>query len=130
MFKELLALLQPQCDIRESFIITPFREVEKKLRSIMWSNYRDQFNMGSVGTVHTAQGQEADVVIFVLGAGANESKGTRRWASEKVNLANVAVSRAKHRLYVIGNHDTWSDCDYFKTIATLLPRVNAITDIR
>ena len=126
--KELLERLGPQC-AKDSFIITPFAEVENELRSIMKRKYGKQFNTGKVGTVHKAQGQESDVVIFVLGAGVNESSGARQWASGKVNLANVAVSRAKHRLYVIGNYDAWSSCDYFKKIATSLPRVDTITEL-
>src|SRR5262249_15469344 len=57
-----------------------------------------------IGTIHTVQGREAQAVIFVLGATAPEQKGARGWAGRKPNLLNVAVTRAKDAIYVIGNN--------------------------
>lgn len=74
-----------------------------------------------VGTVHTMQGKEADVVIFVLGTDPSQGKGAVGWASGTVNLLNVAVSRAKRRFFVIGNRAEWKDAPYFSTLAARLP---------
>jgi len=38
------------------------------------------------------------------------------------NLLNVAVSRAKGRLYVIGDLSAWRRCNHFSTCAMLLER--------
>ncbi|PRY64799.1 AAA domain-containing protein [Vreelandella songnenensis] len=65
-----------------------------------------------VGTVHTFQGKEEDNVIFVLGL-AKESSGAAEWASSKPNLLNVAVTRAKKRLYIVGSADIWAGKAYF-----------------
>jgi superfamily I DNA and/or RNA helicase len=40
---------------------------------------------------------------MVLGAAKPEQRGARNWAGESVNHLNVAVTRAKENLYVIGN---------------------------
>lgn len=45
----------------------------------------------------------------------------RDWAASRPNLLNVAVSRAKQRLYVIGNHDNWARLPYFNALARALP---------
>ena len=68
------------------------------------------------------QGKEADIVVLVLG-GSNG--GQRGWAAETPNLLNVAVSRAKRRLYVIGNRDLWKQRQYFNQLAARLPIVTA-----
>ncbi|NLA17024.1 hypothetical protein GPU89_05195 [Burkholderia cepacia] len=65
------------------------------------------------------QGKESDVVLLVLG-GHPDRPGAKAWASEKPNLLNVAVSRAKRRLYVIGNRDAWRDYPFFSECAATL----------
>ncbi|WP_413801232.1 AAA domain-containing protein [Streptomyces iranensis] len=65
---------------------------------------------------HTTQGKEADIVILVLGTGAGQV-GSRNWAAQKPNLLNVAVTRARRRLIVIGDFDAWSRHRYFKDLA-------------
>lgn len=73
-----------------------------------------------VGTVHTMQGKEADVVVLVLGTNPDQISA-RRWAAARPNLLNVAVSRARRRLYVVGNRKSWESLNYFSTLAASLP---------
>lgn len=68
------------------------------------------------GTIHRFQGKEADVVFLVLG-GDPRSQGARNWVSQKPNMLNVALTRAKKRFYVVGNKSLWSNCDYFNVMA-------------
>ncbi|WP_025618669.1 DEAD/DEAH box helicase [Salinispora cortesiana] len=97
-------------------VISPFRDVARRLRR-RWQPVHPGM---TCGTVHTAQGKEADVVLFVLG-GNPTRPGARSWAASQPNLFNVAVSRAKQRLYVIGNHDSWAKLPYFGALARKLP---------
>lgn len=69
-----------------------------------------------VGTVHTFQGKEADTVILLLGAPAKDQNGARNWATSQANLLNVAVSRAKRNLYVVGNKSLWGNSGYMKVV--------------
>lgn len=101
---------------RDVFVISPFRQVVAGARRVC----RDLMPTERVGTVHTTQGKEADVVILVLGTDPGRA-GARAWAASRPNLLNVAVSRAKRRLFVIGNLDAWRDQRFFTTLAEALP---------
>lgn len=112
----------------EIFFITPFRLVRanlrRRLRSVVgrhsdvppWRWVRD-----NVGTIHTFQGKEAEAVVLVLGAPSPQAAGARSWAGGEPNLLNVAVSRAKRRLYVIGDRRSWRTAGVFRTLAGCLP---------
>lgn len=79
----------------------------------------------TTGTIHTMQGKEALVVVLVLGGEANpQLPGAREWVVEKANMLNVAATRAKRRLYVIGDRADWSKRRFFGQIMDLLPLVN------
>lgn len=72
------------------------------------SNYLLDSEQKKIGTVHTFQGREADEVIFLLGCDTSkEAKGAIRWVNK--NIVNVAVTRAKYRLYVIGDEAAWKE---------------------
>ncbi|MEQ9337288.1 MAG: DEAD/DEAH box helicase, partial [Miltoncostaeaceae bacterium] len=99
----------------EMLVLTPFRDVARRLEEI--TRHRPGL---AAGTVHTAQGREADIVVLVLGAGPAHP-GAMRWATASPNLLNVAVSRARRRLWVIGDHASWSRLPHARVIADSLP---------
>jgi hypothetical protein len=102
-------------DFSKVMAIAPFRDVAREL-----GKRTDQFGGLKAGTIHTAQGKEADIVILVLGSDPAR-EGARAWAASRPNLLNVAVSRARRRLYVIGDRDAWMSQRYFKVVADRLP---------
>jgi superfamily I DNA and/or RNA helicase len=116
--------------------VTPFRKVQDGLRDRLRREFplligltgersaesHSKWIKGRVGTIHTVQGREADSVIVVLGAPLAAQAGARIWAGAlQPNLLNVAVSRAKENLYVIGSRKAWGSVGYFKVLANALP---------
>jgi hypothetical protein len=98
----------------EIYVISPFKSIASYCNEIL----RKQPKI-SCGTIHTFQGKEADIVFLVLGSDP-KSSGARNWASQKPNMINVALTRAKKRFYVIGNKKLWASCNYFSTMAKIL----------
>lgn len=111
------------------YVVTPFVIVQDNLRKeILKSHILDDWVESPydwvrehVGTVHTVQGREADIVFFVLGAQMTSQKGARAWAGGKPNLINVAITRAKTSLYVIGNRQLWKSAGIFAVLDRYLP---------
>ncbi len=118
----------PTAQIR---VISPFRMVADQAMKVHESVFPevsgpDRENW--VGTVHVMQGKEADVVVLVLG-GNPDRPGAREFATREPNLLNVAVTRAKRRLYVIGNRGTWGNDPYFNVLAARMPAGYPAPDI-
>ncbi|MHB8252154.1 MAG: hypothetical protein ACYDEV_00285 [Acidiferrobacter sp.] len=57
-------------------------------------------------------------MLLVLGGGPQS--GAKNWVAEKPNMLNIAVSRAKKWLYIIGNRADWSQRRYFDEAARQL----------
>lgn len=103
------------------YIISPFRDVATAARDILYrAKLQDRVDCG---TVHTFQGKEAEIVFIVLGSSPGMAGiGSRDWATKRPNLLNVALTRAKLRVYVIGNYDDWKDLLGFDELVKHLKR--------
>lgn len=106
------------------FVITPFTTVRDSMKKLLRSQreYSEDKRMAEwvetcIGTVHTFQGKEADQVIFLLGCDKNALSAVR-WVN--TNIVNVAVTRAKYRLYVIGDYTVWQYSDLFRKVKGIL----------
>jgi AAA domain len=98
------------------FVISPFKSIAETCAN----RYNDKERRIACGTIHTFQGKEADIVLLILGTTA-DNKRARDWVAASPNMLNVAVTRARHRLYVIGNRPAWSAHRYFDQLARMLP---------
>jgi hypothetical protein len=112
------------------FVITPFRIVAHELKRRLERETEifsglsidpAEWLHARIGTIHTVQGREAETVILVLGAPKASQAGARHWAAGTPNILNVAVSRAKLRLYVVGSHAAWEAVGYARELARSLP---------
>ena len=104
------------------FVISPF----KSIADTCANRYNDKERRVECGTIHTFQGKEADLVLLILGTTAN-NKRARNWVAATPNMLNVAVTRARHRLYVIGNRTAWAAHRYFDHLARTLPVKEHVT---
>jgi hypothetical protein len=125
----LLKALRARGAAPDLYVVTPFVVVQDNLRRQLresrifdaWVSNPATWVREHVGTVHTVQGREAETVFFVLGAQAPSQNGARAWAGGRPNLVNVAVTRAKSALYVIGNRELWKSAGVFRTLDQMLP---------
>ncbi|MFF1451126.1 AAA domain-containing protein [Streptomyces sp. NPDC058274] len=84
-------------------VVTPFR-AQKDLIAKRWEHE----SRVRVGTVHTFQGGQQDVILLSLVAGARMRPSAVNWLCREVNLWNVAITRARSHLIVFGDRDFWS----------------------
>jgi len=95
-------------------VVTPFREQANRIRDAVHDgNQRWELLQAvdfEVATSHGFQGGERDVILFSLCAGPGMPKGALSFLRETGNLFNVAVSRARAVLHVIGNQEWSSHC--------------------
>ena len=106
------------------YIISPFVLVQMHLRQLIqtsgvlkgWVADPRDWLKERVGTVHVTQGREAEGVILVLGAPQIDQAGARGWAGGRPNLLNVAVTRAKEVIYVVGNRQLWRAAGVFSEL--------------
>lgn len=113
-------------------VISPFKRVtrmlSKKVEEAVASwlpedlrtakDVAEAMSSADVGTVHTFQGRQRDVVFLVLGGGTDRARG---WAAQCPNLLNVAVTRACDGLFVIGDRTAWQSTGYARYLAAHLP---------
>ncbi|MEU9188080.1 AAA domain-containing protein [Streptomyces sp. NPDC048484] len=84
-------------------VVTPFR-AQKDLIAERWKHE----SRVRVGTVHTFQGGQQDVILLSLVAGARMRPSAVNWLCREINLWNVAITRARSHLIVAGDRDFWS----------------------
>lgn len=97
------------------YVISPFSTVVKRINQLLKENEIENI---SCGTVHKFQGKQAEEVFFVLGC-SKKTIGAVNWVNS--NIVNVAVTRAKYRIYIVGDYDLWSSNNNFEIAQKLLP---------
>lgn len=85
-------------------IVTPFKSQAEKMHSKIGRLPGEVKNRITASTVHKFQGDERDVMIYSLVVTSNSPSTKINWIDEGApNLVNVAVTRARQALYVVGN---------------------------
>ncbi len=133
-FRKSIGTSGAQSDAQPSlYIITPFTSVVRGLRRAIRSYTYGNINSAmarsksfetwlndSIGTVHKFQGKEADEVIFVLGCDALMKDGYAVNGFVNSNIVNVAATRAKYRLYMVGDIEVWKNNEYVNEAKSII----------
>jgi hypothetical protein len=105
-------------------VISPYKDVGDEFSRMLRARFPDVHGINSMaGTVHTFQGKEADIVILLLGGNPNKEGAVSFFAGneESPNLLNVALTRAKKRIYVVGDKWMWvENSGTFRRLAEIL----------
>lgn len=127
---EMLEIAFTKSDDPSIYIISPFVSVVNEMKTYIreYKRKTPNTNLGkcdfewmrrNIGTVHTFQGKEANEVIFLLGCDkSREAAGAIQWVN--TNIVNVAVTRAKFRLYIIGDEAAWQKSPCITQAKTVL----------
>jgi superfamily I DNA and/or RNA helicase len=84
-------------------IISPFKHQVEALKERFRNIDEDQLR---IDTVHKFQGDECDVIIYSIVVTDNSPDGKIWWIDQgEPNLVNVAITRARSLVYVVGNKE-------------------------
>lgn len=87
-------------------IVTPFRDQFQAIRNHAIVNGLQNVK---VDTVHNYQGDEKDIMILSLVVTNDAKPGKAYFINKESYLINVAVTRARSTLYIVGNHNYCRD---------------------
>jgi len=130
-------LLDDNVNLEDIGIITPYRKQEEKLKKMMFALHKfeklvyrgkvltaDDIKKIKSGTVETFQGQERDVMIIsVVRSNKVNLKHDKRFKlgfMDNYKRMNVAISRAKEMLIIVGNTHILKLDKYWGTFLDLL----------
>lgn len=102
-------------DITEIAVLSPFRAQAANIRRVIRKNeyvYEENRILLAIDTVDKMQGQEREVIIFSLTAGNIEYMTEMADFLYNPNKLNVAFSRAKSKLIIVGNINNLEHIDF------------------
>lgn len=110
-------------------VVSPFRAQANKVRDLVYSSERLGSRIGDVDfladTVHKFQGDERDVMIFSPVVSTGISDGALGFLRNNPNLFNVAITRARAALIVVGDKRAALNCnvDYLARFAAYVDHI-------
>lgn len=87
-------------------IVTPYSQQQKLLTEIIYKNTPEELlekHDVKILTAHRFQGSEKDIMIFSVVLASTGDGNSDRWYNSNPQILNVALSRAKYLLYIVGD---------------------------
>ena len=109
-------------------IITPYKSQARLIRRLLKMNYHLKYlrRRIAVNTVDGFQGQERDVIVIsMVRDNENGSVGFLR----DLRRMNVAITRARMKLIIVGNIETLSHNDFYRDFAEYVSNVGEIVEV-
>jgi hypothetical protein len=137
----LMKLYRRTGELPPLYIITPFKNIKAELLARVgklenWSaalpegmeppkkSKLQQWCKTRIGAVHGFQGRQESIVWMLLGCD-EQGGAAARWVASKPNVLTVALTRARHRFFMIGAAQVWDGLPYFMAAdAERLPRIS------
>ncbi len=110
-------------------VVSPFRAQANKIKDLVYSSEGMQGKITSVDflvdTAHKFQGDERDVIIFSPVVSSDISDGALGFLRNTPNLFNVAITRARASLIVVGDRNAAlnSRVDYLARFAAYIDKL-------
>ncbi len=107
-------------------VVSPFRAQANKIRDLVFNNEYISAQLNDcdflVDVVHKFQGDERDVMLFSPTVSSGISKGALWFLHNYPNLFNVAITRARAALIVVGDKAAALNCsvDYLSKFASYI----------
>ncbi|WP_273319349.1 AAA domain-containing protein [Vallitalea guaymasensis] len=108
--KAIVAELKKTNPNSEIGIITPYKNQEKLL------GYNIKSTNIECGTVHRFQGKGKDIIIISLVVSSIKDKKGLSFLGAEPNFLNVALTRAKKQLIIVGNYDILDGSHYLSKL--------------
>lgn len=111
-------------------VVSPFKAQANRIRDLI--NNHDNLIPGLLNadflseTVHKFQGDERDVMIFSPAVSSGVSEGALRFLRNNRNLFNVAITRARSALIIVGDNAAALNCkvSYLADFAAYVDRMS------
>lgn len=95
-------------------VVSPFRAQANRVRDLVYADNALSARIGAheflADTVHKFQGDERDVIIFSPVVSAGTSDGALAFLRNTPNLFNVAITRARSALIIVGDKAFAANC--------------------
>ena len=88
-------------------IVTPLAAQQRQLASTLAAAGLPETDI-VCGTIHRFQGGERDIMVISPVGAHGVRERTRNWLIHQTNLWNVAITRARSQLVVVGDHEWWA----------------------
>jgi superfamily I DNA and/or RNA helicase len=108
------AIIKQQCEVGDIVVISPYSAQVKLLKESLDQKVK-------VSTIDSFQGQEADVIILSL---VRSNEGGDIGFLKDYRRMNVALTRAKSQLFVIGDSVTLANDSFYQQFLVYIEEVN------